>query len=120
MIHHVGIEVSDLERSSGFYDALLAPLGWWRHVDSRGGVGWGMAKPVFFITARESARPGNGHVCFEASGIAAVKAAWEAGIDAGASDDGRPGGRPEYGPGYYSAYLRDPDGWRLEIAVASE
>jgi catechol 2,3-dioxygenase-like lactoylglutathione lyase family enzyme len=59
-------------------------------------------------------------VCFAASGIPAVKAAWEAGVEAGGIDEGAPGARPEYGGSYYSAYLRDPDGNRVEIAVGSD
>ena len=39
------------------------------------------------------------------------------GVKAGGVDDGAPGPRPEYGGSYYSAYLRDPDGNRVEIAV---
>ena len=119
MIHHVSVETADLERSGAFYDATLAALGWRRHADSDQGVSWGIQKPVFFVFPSSSARPGSGHVCFAASGIPAVKAAWEAGIEAGGSDDGGPGSRPQYGAGYYSAYLRDPDGNRVEIAIGS-
>jgi catechol 2,3-dioxygenase-like lactoylglutathione lyase family enzyme len=120
VIHHVSIEASDLERSGAFYDAVLAALGWRRHADSGRGVGWGFAKPVFFVFPSDEPRPGSGHVCFAASGIPAVKAAWEAGIEAGGTDDGSPGARPQYGTGYYSAYLLDPDGHRVEIAVAPQ
>jgi catechol 2,3-dioxygenase-like lactoylglutathione lyase family enzyme len=49
-----------------------------------------------------------------------VKAAWERGIAAGGSDDGPPGNRPQYGPGYYSAYMLDPDGYRIEVAVSTD
>ena len=64
--------------------------------------------------------PSGGHVCFAASGIPAVKAAWEGGVGAGGTDDGAPGPRPEYGGSYYSAYLLDPDGHRVEIAVGTD
>ena len=120
MLHHVSIEASDLDRTGAFYDATLAALGWRRHADSDRGVGWGIQKPVFFVYPNEAARPGSGHVCFSASGIPAVKAAWEAGIEAGGTDDGKPGSRPQYGSGYYSAYLLDPDGHRVEIAVSPQ
>jgi catechol 2,3-dioxygenase-like lactoylglutathione lyase family enzyme len=120
VIQHVSIEASDLDRSAAFYDAVLTPLGWRRHADSGQGVGWGMAKPVFFVLPSERASPGSGHVCFAAKGIPAVKAAWEAGIQAGGADDGSPGTRPQYGSGYYSANLLDPDGHRIEIAVSPE
>jgi catechol 2,3-dioxygenase-like lactoylglutathione lyase family enzyme len=118
MIHHVSVAVSDLERSAAFYDALLAPLGWRRHVDAPSAIGYGLREPVFFIREHGSPHPGTGHTCFAASGSPAVKAAWEAGISAGGRDDGKPGPRPHYGPGYYSAYLLDPDGYRVEVAVS--
>jgi catechol 2,3-dioxygenase-like lactoylglutathione lyase family enzyme len=117
VIHHVSIEASDLGRSGAFYDAVFAALGWRRHADSTQGISWGIAKPVFFVFPSDAARPGSGHVCFAASGVPAVKAAWEAGIEAGGTDDGSPGASPQYGTGYYSACLLDPDGHRIEIAV---
>ena len=120
MIHHVSVEASDLERSGHFYDAILGPLGWRRQVESDEVIGWGIVKPVFFASARRGAGSGGGHVCFAASGIPAVKASWEGGVRAGGTDDGAPGNRPEYGPAYYSAYLRDPDGYRVEVAVSTD
>ena len=117
MIHHVTIEVSDLERSGAFYDRLFAALGWRRHTDTESRIGWGIAKQWFFVTSDGPANPGRSQVCFSASGMVAVKAAWAEGVEAGGKDDGEPGARPELGPGYYSAYLLDPDGYRLEIAV---
>jgi catechol 2,3-dioxygenase-like lactoylglutathione lyase family enzyme len=119
VIHHVSVEVSDLERSGRFYDALLGALGWRRHVDADDQIGWGIVKPVFFASTRRTPAPGGGHVCFAANGISAVKAAWEGGVAAGGVDDGAPGGRPEYGPNYYSAYLLDPDGNRVQVAVGN-
>jgi catechol 2,3-dioxygenase-like lactoylglutathione lyase family enzyme len=120
VINHVSVEVSDLERSGRFYDALLGPLGWRRQVDTDELIAWGIVKPVFFASARRPAGTGGGHVCFSAHGIPAVKAAWEAGVAAGGTDDGAPGNRPQYGPAYYSAYLRDPDGYRVEVAVSTD
>lgn len=120
MIDHVSIESSDLDRSAAFYDAVLQPLGWRRQADSGKGVGWGMGKPVFFVLPSGTARAGSGHVCFAAKSIPAVRAAWEAGMQAGGSDGTRPGARPQYGSGYYSADLLDPDGHRIEIAVSAE
>ena len=120
MIHHVSVGVSDLERSGRFYDSVLGPLGWRRNVQTDELIGWGIVKPVFFASNRRPSEPGGGHVCFAANGIPAVKAAWEGGLAAGGSDDGAPGGRPQYGPAYYSAYLLDPDGHRVEVAVSTD
>jgi catechol 2,3-dioxygenase-like lactoylglutathione lyase family enzyme len=117
VIHHVSVEASDLERSGRFYDSLLGPLGWRRHVDSDELIGWGIVRPVFFASNRRPGPAGAGHVCFSANSIPAVKAAWEGGLRAGGTDDGAPGNHPEYGAAYYSAYLQDPDGNRVEVAV---
>ena len=119
MIHHVSVEVAELERSGRFYDAVLGALGWRRHIDTDEQIAWGIVRPVFFASNRNPRGPGGGHVCFSANGIPAVKASWEGGVDAGGTDDGAPGPRPEYGGSYYSAYLLDPDGNRVEIAVDS-
>ena len=119
MIHHVSVEVSDLEASGRFYDSLLGALGWRRHRDDDEVIAWGIVRPVFFSSLCDG-RAGGGHVCFTASGISAVKAAWEGGVGAGGTDEGPPGPRPEYGGSYYSAYLRDPDGNRVEVAVGSD
>lgn len=121
MIHHVSVEVSDLERSGSFYDAVTGALGWRRQVEEEGRIGWGIVRPVFYASAstRHSAGPSFGHVCLASPGISGVKGAHEAGLEAGGTDEGAPGQRPEYGATYYSAYLRDPDGNRIEIAVGA-
>ena len=119
MIHHVTLEVSDLQRAGAFYDGLLAPLGWRRHFDEADIIGWGIGKPVFFV-AEGPPRPGFGHVCFSALGIAAVKAAWESGVNAGGTGTGQPGATRRHGSGSYSAFLTDPDGHSVEVTVDSE
>ena len=119
MIHHASVPVAELDPSGRFYDAVLGALGWRRHIDNEGVVAWGIVRPVFYAAANGDSPGTGGHVCFSASGIPAVKAAWEGGLGAGGTDDGAPGPRPEYGGNYYSAYLRDPDGNRIEIAVQS-
>jgi catechol 2,3-dioxygenase-like lactoylglutathione lyase family enzyme len=120
VLNHASVEVADLERSGRFYDALLGPLGWRRQVETEEVIGWGMVRPVFFASARRSPGTGGGHICFAAHGIPAVRAAWEGGVAGGGEDDGPPGSRPEYGAAYYSAYLRDPDGYRVEVAVSTD
>jgi catechol 2,3-dioxygenase-like lactoylglutathione lyase family enzyme len=120
VIHHASIDVTELERSGRFYDAVLGSLGWRRHIDDEQLIAWGIVRPVFFASSRDAPSPGGGHVCFSASGISAVKAAWEGGLRTGGTDDGAPGPRPEYGGSYYSAYLIDPDGNRVEVAVSSD
>lgn len=115
MIHHVGYEVERLARSARFYDAVFFALGGRRLYESAEAIGWGVDQPVFWVTARASPKPGYGHIAFQASGRAAVDGAYEAGLATGGSDDGPPGDRPEYGPTYYAAYMRDPDGLKVEV-----
>jgi catechol 2,3-dioxygenase-like lactoylglutathione lyase family enzyme len=119
VIDHVGFEVSDLERSAAFYDAVFFALGVRRQLSSAGAVAWGDNHPLFWIVQRGRApAPGYGHLALKAKGKAAVDAAHEAGLAHGGTDDGAPGPRPQYGPRTYAGYLRDPDGLRLEIVSA--
>lgn len=116
MIDHIGFEVSDLARSAAFYDALLYALGVRRMVDSEQAIAYGVNGPQLWIVVRgRPPGPSYGHVALTASGKAAVDAAYAAGIANGGTDDGPPGPRPQYGARYYAAYLRDPDGLRVEV-----
>jgi catechol 2,3-dioxygenase-like lactoylglutathione lyase family enzyme len=117
VIDHVGYEVSDLPRAGRFYDAVFYALGIRRLHESELLIGWGREEPRFWLTARTAPAAAYGHVAFAASGKAAVQAAHAAGLEAGGSDDGPPGSRPQYGPRYYAAYLRDPDGLRVEVVA---
>src|ERR687894_24506 len=119
MIDHVCLEVSDLQRSARFYDTLFFALGVRRVHSSPQALAYGIDQPSVWVLSRPGARPGNGHVAIAARGRVAVDAAHEAGLSAGGSDDGPPGPRPQRGPRYYAAYLRDPDGLRLEIVSGS-
>ena len=118
MLHHVTLDVANLARSAGFYDALLAPLGWRRIFSDPDAIGYGFFDDLLLVLAvgRRPA-PGTGHFCVAATGSPAVKAAFDAGLGAGGRSEGRPSERQGYEPGYYSAYLRDPDGYRVEVAV---
>lgn len=120
MLHHVLLEVSNLERSAAFYDALLAPLGWRRHFEEDQTIGWGIAKPVFFIAAHHPPKSGFGLLCFSGLGIVAVKAAWEGGVRGGGKNVSEPGERRSHGSGSYSAFIQDPDGYEIEITVGSD
>ena len=117
MIDHVGFEVTDLGRSALFYDAVFGALGARRLLDSEHAVAYGVNAPVVWIVVRgRPPAPGYGHLALQASGKAAVDAAYRAGLSGGGRDDGPPGRRPQYGPRYYAAYLLDPDGLRVEVA----
>jgi catechol 2,3-dioxygenase-like lactoylglutathione lyase family enzyme len=116
VIDHVGFEVSDLERSARFYDAVFFALGVRRLIDSEHAIAYGVNAPQFWIVSRgRSPASGYGHVALTASGKVAVDGAHRAGLAAGGADDGSPGPRPQYGRRYYAGYLRDPDDLRVEI-----
>ncbi len=116
MIHHLGFEVADLARSARFYDAVFFALGVRRVHEGPAAIAYGVMEPTFWIVMRRRApAPGYGHVALRASGRAAVDGAHAAGLTAGGRCDGPPGRRPQYGPRTYAAYLRDPDGLRVEI-----
>jgi catechol 2,3-dioxygenase-like lactoylglutathione lyase family enzyme len=116
VIEHIGFEVSDLARSTRFYDAVFFALGARRMLESEHLVGYGINAPTIFIVMRERPpAPGYGHLALQASGKAAVDAAYAAGLANGGSDDGPPGQRPQYGRRYYAAYVLDPDGLRVEV-----
>ena len=116
MIDHVGFEVSELPRSTRFYDAVFYALGARRMHDSEHAVAYGINGPaVWFVVRGRAPAPAYGHLALQASGKAAVDAAHAAGLANGGHDDGAPGQRPQYGRRYYAGYLRDPDGLRLEV-----
>jgi catechol 2,3-dioxygenase-like lactoylglutathione lyase family enzyme len=119
LIHHLGFEVSDLDRSARFYDAVFFALGARRMHEAPAAIAYGDNDPLFWIVTRgREPAPGYGHVALRAVGRAAVDAAYAAGIAQGGRSDGPPGPRPQYGPRTYAAYLRDPDGLRVEIVAA--
>jgi catechol 2,3-dioxygenase-like lactoylglutathione lyase family enzyme len=126
VLDHVALEVADLARAARFYDALMRALGGRRIVESAEAIGYGRDHPELWIMARPSApdgapgpAPGNGHVALTAVGRRAVDAAHEAGLAAGGRDAGAPAPRP-FGPrNYYSGYLVDPDGARVELVSGS-
>jgi catechol 2,3-dioxygenase-like lactoylglutathione lyase family enzyme len=115
VIDHIGFEVSDLERSARFYDAVFYPLGV-RRVHSNGvAIAYGADGATFWITSRGRPAPAYGHVALRAAGKVAVDAAHAAGLAHGGGDAGTPGPRPQYGGRCYAGYLRDPDGLRIEL-----
>jgi catechol 2,3-dioxygenase-like lactoylglutathione lyase family enzyme len=114
LIDHVQLVVADLAASRRFYEAVLAALG-----IPLGGSGddhfW--ADELFVSTADSAAAQGQltgrHHLAFQAGDRPTVDAFHQAGLSAGGRDNGAPGPRP-YHPGYYAAFLLDPDGNNIE------
>jgi len=116
MLDHVGFTVSDYARSRDFYAEALAPLGLTLLLEPApdvGGFGEGQ-KPFFWIDARRSAAITGLHVAFAVDRRETVDAFHAAALAAGATDNGAPGVREIYHPGYYGAYVLDPDGNNIE------
>jgi catechol 2,3-dioxygenase-like lactoylglutathione lyase family enzyme len=115
MYDHLGLKVKDLAASIRFYEAALAPLGHvlGSHDDTYAGIGPAGAPALWLYAAKGAKGPGV-HIAFRAANHEAVKAFYQAGLKAGASDNGGPGPRPDYSPTYYAAFLIDPDGNNVE------
>lgn len=115
MIDHLSIQVRDMEHSTAFYDAVLAPLGGKRLMEVRGQVAYGTRWPVFWLgptmTAREAREV---HIAFTATDRATVTAFHDAAVAAGAEVLHAPRLWPEYHESYFGAFVRDPDGNNVE------
>jgi catechol 2,3-dioxygenase-like lactoylglutathione lyase family enzyme len=126
MIDHTGIGVADVARSAAFYDAVLGTLGLRRVVQmpeesGTDGVGYGADYPVFWID-RFHPHGLKQHTAFSAKSRAEVDAFHAAALNSGGTDNGPPGLRDTstgYPPGYYAAFVLDPDGNNME-AVCRE
>ncbi len=142
MIDHVSIAVRDLRKAEPFYAAVLAPLGMRKLREwPNAAIGFGKTYPEFWINRREGMdRVGEDsgvhiclratdiravgvgedsgvHICLRATDIRAVEDFHVAAIRAGGTSDGAPGVRAQYHSGYYAAFIRDPDGNRIEAVT---
>lgn len=122
MLHHLSFAVADLDRSARFYDAALAPLGYRRVWSDDTAVGYGTiaGQDKFAIRLRPDHHTvaGDGfHAAFSAPSQEAVAAFYDAAMQHGGTDNGPPELCLEYGPGYYAAFVIDPDGYRVEAVI---
>lgn len=114
LIDHVQLVVSDLSKSKKFYQSVFSALN----------IPWGGDGPDFFwvdelfISTKTSLASaghltGRTHLAFQAKDKESVERFYRAGIEAGGKDNGKPGERP-YHPGYFAAFVIDPDGNNIE------
>ncbi len=125
MFTYVTLGVNDFEAALRFYDQTLAALGWQRcDLDAPAGwAGWGIYEDegrreiALWICRPFDGRPataGNGTmVALSASTRAQVEAFHRLALSAGGRSEGAAGLRPHYGPDFFAAYVRDPDGNKL-------
>jgi catechol 2,3-dioxygenase-like lactoylglutathione lyase family enzyme len=121
MIDHVSIAVRDLARATRFYETLLGAIGLTKLEARPATVGFGKKYPELWLNHRaamDAIASGSGaHVCLRARSTQAVEAFHAAALLAGGTCDGAPGLRPQHGDGYYAAFIRDPDGNRIEAVT---
>jgi len=120
LIDHIQLVVRDISRSQTFYSAILASL----HVPMGGtGEGYFWADELF-VTAVDSPAAlgvltGRHHLAFQAQDRAMVDIFYKAALAHGGQDNGAPGERA-YHPGYYAAFVLDPDGNNIEAVYHGE
>lgn len=124
MLLYTTVGASDIKRAVRFYDAIFAVLGHERLPDlAEGWAGWGKGYDdgfSFWVCPPydgKTAHAGNGVMfSFRTANAAQVRAFHAAGVANGGHDEGAPGTREAYGPEFYVAYLRDPEGNKLAAA----
>ena len=118
MLSHVSLGTNDADRAAAFYDPVLAVLGMRKICERDGSVDYGTAKTVFSLERPSDGKPasvGNGvHIAFDAGTRGQVDEFYRVALANGGTDAGAPGLRPEYDANYYGAFVRDPDGNKIE------
>jgi catechol 2,3-dioxygenase-like lactoylglutathione lyase family enzyme len=122
MIDHISLAVRDLKSGEAFYTALLKALGMMKLREwPDATIGFGKKYPEFWINVRpamDKVADGSGiHICLRAPDTASVDAFYAAALAAGGTSDGAPGLRSKYHANYYAAFIRDPDGNRVEAVT---
>ena len=119
----VVLPVADVERSKRFYDAVLPIVGIVPMAEDEGGLGYGSGTFHFSVQVPIDGKPatvGNGtHIAFAVENRSMVNRFYAAALKHGGSDDGAPGLRPNYDANYYGAFVRDPDGHKIEAVTYS-
>ncbi len=115
LIDHLQLVVADVKASRKFYEAVLAPL----DIKIQMSTDEYFAVDELFVSSKNSAAAqghltGRTHLAFQASSREMVDKFYRAGLEAGGRDNGKPGERAQYHPGYYGAFLIDPDGNNIE------
>ena len=121
LVDHIQLVVADLQASRRFYEAVFGvldiPLG-----GSADSHFWYDELFVSLPDGPEAAGEltGRHHLAFQSKNRDTVDAFYKAGLAAGGRDNGAPGERPKYHPGYYAAFLLDPDGNNIEAVYHGE
>jgi catechol 2,3-dioxygenase-like lactoylglutathione lyase family enzyme len=123
MIHHLSLGTNDLKRAKTFYDPVITVLGLRLLSRDNKSLDYGVGMVQFSLETLvdgQPASPGNGvHVAFLAEDPDMIDEFYRAAWEHRGTDDGRPGLRPEYNAHYYGAFVRDPDGNKIEAVTHS-
>ena len=118
MLNHISIGASSIPAAKAFYDAALSALGYRCLSEDTNSLGYGSEAVEFWVLKSEKPVQDEGasglHICFTAPTKESVNRFHAAGLRHAGHDHGKPGPRPDYGPDYYAAFLKDPDGYRIE------
>jgi len=116
VLDHVSIQCADVSRSADFYDRVLVSVGMIRVMDFGDVIGYcAPHAPSFWLGPLTTGEPNREiHIAFRAVDRAGVDAFFEAATGIGAEVLHAPQVHPEYHPGYYGAFVRDPDGNNVE------
>jgi catechol 2,3-dioxygenase-like lactoylglutathione lyase family enzyme len=110
LIDHVHLRAVNFAVSKRFYGAVLEVLGL---KIEQSGEGWFQADELFVSALDARSQRTHVHLAFQARDREMVDAFYKVAIAAGGTDKGRPGER-DYHPGYYAAFVLDPDGNNIE------
>ena len=123
MIHHLSLGTNDLKKARAFYNPVLAVLGLRLLKEDDTSLDYGVGAVLISLETPvdgKKASPGNGvHVAFMAEGPDMVDEFYRLALENGGEDAGAPGLRPEYNAHYYGAFVRDPDGNKIEAVTHS-
>jgi catechol 2,3-dioxygenase-like lactoylglutathione lyase family enzyme len=112
---HVSLPVRRLAAARKFYVEALGAIGMKINMDVGEAFGMGSKTQKIFWIARSSKAGGKAHFAFRVDHREEVEAFYAAAMRAGGEDNGAPGPRPDYGPSYYAAFVRDPEGNNIEV-----
>src|SRR4029453_15771655 len=111
LVDHVHLNAKDLEASKRFYKAVIAALG--KDIAVVEGPGFFYADELWVQAVTAGAQATRVHIAFQAEDHDTVRRFHKAGLATGGRDNGAPGERT-YHPGYFAAFLLDPDGNNVE------
>jgi catechol 2,3-dioxygenase-like lactoylglutathione lyase family enzyme len=114
-LDHVSLPVKRLAAARKFYQAALGAIGMTINMDVGTAFGMGSKPEKIFWIVQKRGSAGGAHHAFRVASRADVDGFHRAGLGAGGTDHGAPGPRPNYGPHYYAAFLKDPEGNNIEV-----